>query len=141
VPQWLVLLLDLVLPVVLVVSLGGLLLYLLLRLWNRGRTRREQRLAVAIQAAMRARDDGRRARELVWFDAYRHGQGMPDLAPHEWYETAEEYDWDRARLTVLGFEVLESWRHPKEDGSMVYEVLYQGHLDQLQRAARELATI
>ena len=140
-PQWLVLLLDLVLPVVLVVSLGGVLLYLLLRLWNRGRTRREQRLVRAVEAAMHARDDERRAQELAWFDAYRHGQGMPDLAPHEWYETAEEYDWDRARLTVLGFEVLESWRHDQADGSMVYEVLYQGHLDRLQKAARELTTI
>ncbi len=46
---------------------------------------------------MHARDDERRAQELAWFDAYRNGQGMPDLAPHEWYETAEEYDWDRAR--------------------------------------------
>jgi hypothetical protein len=141
VPQWLVLLLDLVLPVVLVVSLGGLLLYLLLRLWNRGRTRREQRLAVAIQAAMRARDDERRARELAWFEAYRYGQGMPDLAPHEWYATAEEYDWDRARLTVLGYEAIESWRHQPEDGPIVYEVLYQGHLDRLQKAAQELAAI
>ena len=140
-PQWLVLLLDLVLPVVLVVSLGGLLLYVLLRLWNRGRTRREQRLVRAIEAAMHARDDERRAQELAWFDTYRHGQGMPDLAPHELYETAQEYDWDRARLTVLGYEVIESWRHQQEDGSTVFEVLYQAHLDRLQRAARELATI
>ena len=90
---------------------------------------------------MHARDDERRAQELAWFDAYRHGQGMPDLAPHEWYETAQEYDWDRARLTVLGYEVMESWRHQQEDGSTAFEVLYQAHLDRLQRAARELGAI
>lgn len=103
--------------------------------------RRERRMDAAAEAAMHARDDGRRARELAWFDAYRRGVGVPDLAPHEWYETAEEYDWDRARLTVLGFEVMESWRHDQGDGSIVYEVLYQGHLDRLQKAARELAAI
>ena len=67
---------------------------------------------------MHARDDERRAQELAWFDAYRHGQGMPDLAPHELYATAQEYDWDRARLTVLGYEVIESWRHEQEDGRL-----------------------
>ncbi|MDR2985340.1 MAG: hypothetical protein LBV34_10920 [Nocardiopsaceae bacterium] len=140
-PQWLVTALGGIVPVVVLVCLGGLVLYVLVRLWDRRRARHERRLAIAVQSAMHSRDDERRARELAWFDAYRRGVGMPDLAPHEWYETAEEYDWDRARLTVLGFEVLESWRHEQQDGSTVFEVLYQGNLDRLQRAAREMAAI
>lgn len=129
------------LPLTLLICLAGVLLYALFRLWGRAGAPRRARAAAVVQAAMHARDDERRARELAWFDAYRRRVGMPDLAPHEWYDTAEEYDWDRARLMVLGFEVLESWRHPQEDGSVLYEVLYQGHLDRLQRAARELDMI
>lgn len=128
-------------PLVGLICLAGVILFALIKLWRWAGARHERRRALAIQAAMHARDDKRRARELAWFDAYRRGAGLPDLAPHEWYTTAEEYDWDRARLTVLGFEVIESWRHRQEDGSVVYEVLYQGRLDRLQRAAQELAAI
>ena len=77
-PQWLVLLLDLVLPVVLLVN------------WSSAHCSgfgiaaahgASNRLVRAIEAAMHARDGERRARELAWFDAYRHGRGKPDLAP------------------------------------------------------------
>lgn len=127
-------------PLIGIAVLVGLTIFGVRMMSHHLRARREQRLVRAIEAAMHARDDERRAHELAWFDAYRHGQGMPDLAPHELYETAQEYDWDRARLTVLGYQVLESWRHEQDDGSIVYEVLYQGHLERLQQAARKLAT-
>lgn len=129
------------LPLVGLIFLAGVILFSLVTLGRGVGRRHQEREAAAFRAAMHARDGERRARELTWFDAYRRGTGLPDLAPHEWYATAEEYDWDRARLTVLGFEVLESWRHPQEDGSILYEVLYQGHLDRLQRAAKKLAAI
>lgn len=134
---WVVAVLIALAPLIIIAVLVGVVIFGLRQLAKRSRAQQ----AAASGAAMHARDDERRAREVAWFDAFRRGVGRPDLAPHEWYETAEEYDWDRARLTVLGYEVIESWRHQQEDGSVVYEVLYQGHLDELQRAARKLATI
>jgi hypothetical protein len=98
------------------ICLAGVVIYLLVRLARRAAHRR------ALQE-MHTRDDERRALELSWFEA--NGQGMPNLAPHEWYETAEECDWDRARLTVLGFEFMVCWRRQREDGSIAHEVLYQ----------------
>lgn len=87
------------------------------------------------QKASRAlqRDQDRAQLELGWL------RGVPELAPHVFYDSESEYDADLQRMTLMGYVAVEVYRTETKDG-IAFDVRYQlTDKAQFQRAAQELA--